>query len=186
MGELVESCQCVYYAVNFYIMFSLGKFLFLVALAFPFIVYVEGQDWRSDGRCGQRNPLQDGRPGQCDPNANANEQGPCCSSSGWCGNSDAHCKCSGCTDFRTFTPAGPNEFQNIGGFKSALALLRQQQQLNDWRSDGRCGQQYLLQDGRPGQCNPNANANEQGPCCSSSSWCGNSDAHCKCSGCTDF
>merc|ERR1712241_447247 len=41
MGELVECCQCVYFAVNFYIMFNLGKFLFFVALALPFIGYVE-------------------------------------------------------------------------------------------------------------------------------------------------
>ena len=57
------------------------------------------EPWRSDGRCGLNNPLDDGRPGQCDPNANANEKGPCCSSLGWCGNSDAHCKCAGCQDF---------------------------------------------------------------------------------------
>merc|ERR1711992_98748 len=56
MGELVESCQCVYYAVNFYIMFNLGKFLFLVALAFPFIGYVEGQgrDLEITEECHQR------------------------------------------------------------------------------------------------------------------------------------
>merc|ERR1712241_1356016 len=57
MGELVECCQCVYYAVNFYIMFNLGKFLFLVALAFPFIGYVEGQgrDLEITEDCRQRN-----------------------------------------------------------------------------------------------------------------------------------
>merc|ERR1712117_820497 len=50
--------------------------------------------------CGPRNPLQDGRPGQCDPTANANQKGPCCSSIGWCGNSHNHCECYGCIDFR--------------------------------------------------------------------------------------
>ena len=54
--------------------------------------------WRDDGRCGPNHPIN-GQPGQCDPNANANHKGPCCSSVGWCGNSDAHCKCDGCKDF---------------------------------------------------------------------------------------
>ena len=45
-----------------------------------------------------------GRPGQCDPNANAKKKGPCCSSRGWCGNSDAHCKCGGCIDYRNIMP----------------------------------------------------------------------------------
>ena len=53
-----------------------------------------------DGRCGPNFQLKDGTPGQCDPNANANMKGPCCSSLGYCGNSNAHCKCKGCTDFR--------------------------------------------------------------------------------------
>merc|ERR1712117_833020 len=57
-------------------------------------------DWRPDMRCGPQYPLPDGRPGQCDPTANENGKGPCCSSIFWCGNSDAHCKCSGCIDFR--------------------------------------------------------------------------------------
>merc|ERR1719402_1222714 len=38
-----------------------------------------------------RYPLENGKPGQCDPTANANEKGPCCSRGGWCGNTKAHC-----------------------------------------------------------------------------------------------
>ena len=52
-------------------------------------------DWRSDRRCGSSFP-RNGKPGQCNPNGNE----PCCSSIGYCGLSDAHCKCSGCTDYR--------------------------------------------------------------------------------------
>ena len=57
--------------------------------------------WRSDGRCGQNFTLQDGsgKPGQCDPDANENSLGPCCSSTGFCGTSDTHCKRSGSHDF---------------------------------------------------------------------------------------
>ena len=58
--------------------------------------------WHSNERCGMQYPLPptDGSPSQCDPNANADRKGPCCSSVGWCGNSDSHCKCSGCKDYR--------------------------------------------------------------------------------------
>merc|ERR1719153_71268 len=38
--------------------------------------------------------------GACDPDAWANEKGPCCSSWGWCGNSDGHCSCPTCVDYR--------------------------------------------------------------------------------------
>ena len=57
--------------------------------------------WRRDGRCGKKNKLPNGTPGQCDPNVSANKKGPCCSSKGWCGNTKRHCKCKGCKDFRT-------------------------------------------------------------------------------------
>merc|ERR1719167_1711335 len=55
-----------------------------------------------------------------------------------------------------------------------------------WRSDGRCGKGFNNDMGTPGQCNPEASANREGPCCSSVNWCGNSDAHCKCDGCVDY
>merc|ERR1711962_1471201 len=55
-----------------------------------------------------------------------------------------------------------------------------------WRSDGRCGKGFNNDMGTPGQCNPAASANQEGPCCSSVNWCGNSDAHCKCDGCVDY
>jgi len=60
----------------------------------------DGNPWLSSGRCGSEHFLQDGRPGQCDPNASANNVGPCCSNQGWCGNSPAHCDCAGCVDYR--------------------------------------------------------------------------------------
>jgi len=57
--------------------------------------------WRPDGRCGTNFPAPSGEPGQCDPEANANEKGPCCSPLGWCGNSAAHCDCPTCIDYST-------------------------------------------------------------------------------------
>ena len=55
-----------------------------------------------------------------------------------------------------------------------------------WHSDGRCGMQYPLWDGSPGQCDPGSDAVGQGPCCSKIGWCGNQEFHCHCSECVDY
>ena len=49
-----------------------------------------------------------------------------------------------------------------------------------WRSDGHCGQEYPLPDGRPSQCNPNGRY----PCCSALDICKmkDEDGHCNSSG----
>merc|ERR1712012_269485 len=67
------------------------------------VVFYDEEDailWRRDGRCGPEHLLPDGRPGQCDPNAQTTPKGPCCSSHGFCGHTTAHCNCPGCTDYR--------------------------------------------------------------------------------------
>ena len=55
-----------------------------------------------------------------------------------------------------------------------------------WRDDGRCGPSFKLQNGEPGQCNPEEWGDRKGPCCSTNGWCGDSDAHCLCDGCVDY
>ena len=53
-----------------------------------------------------------------------------------------------------------------------------------WRSDGKCGDYYLLTDGTAAQCDPDGD----NPCCSDI-WdgeCGNTTEHCSCVGCTDY
>ena len=60
-------------------------------------------DFRDDGKCGPKFPLQDGRPAQCDPTADAFMKGPCCSALGNCGNAAMNCQCGSCTDFRKTT-----------------------------------------------------------------------------------
>ena len=56
-----------------------------------------------------------------------------------------------------------------------------------WRPDGRCGTEFLTDSTRePGQCDPEANANMKGPCCSSAGYCGNTVAHCDCPECFDY
>ena len=50
---------------------------------------------RADHRCGPAYPLPNGSPGECDPHGDYY----CCSQSGYCGNTAAHCKCDHCVDF---------------------------------------------------------------------------------------
>ena len=100
------------------------------------------RDWRSDGRCGTRYVLNDGRAGQCDPNARGKGEGPCCSRFGHCGDTAAHCDCAGCTDFR-------------------------RTEAMQWREDGRCGVFFPMPAGGPARCDPEATARNgrYGPCC---------------------
>ncbi len=48
--------------------------------------------WRGDGKCGVENPNLLGLPAECNPYSDM----PCCSEFGWCGSSQAHCKCEKC------------------------------------------------------------------------------------------
>eukprot|EP00834_Sanchytrium_tribonematis_P006663 NODE_512_length_6656_cov_0.587006.p3 type:complete len:339 gc:universal NODE_512_length_6656_cov_0.587006:377-1393(+) len=75
--------------------------------------------------------------------------GACCSTSGWCGTSDAHCKTS-C------------QYQCDGKPPSGNTATP-----TPVRSDGRCGAGF-----------GNAICGD-GNCCSTSGWCGTSDLHCK-------
>ena len=59
--------------------------------------------YRKDGRCGENFPTEEGISTECDPEAEGNERGPCCSNAAWCGNSKAHCDCEGCIDYRVQT-----------------------------------------------------------------------------------
>merc|ERR1719347_1700478 len=72
--------------INILLLFSLGS------------LSVSQKLWRDDGKCGPKNPLADGSPGQCDPQGDGPKKGPCCSKTGFCGNTNKHC-CNGCQDF---------------------------------------------------------------------------------------
>ena len=124
------------------------------------------QKWRYDGKCGSDNPLPDGAPGQCDPDGDK----PCCSGNsiswyGWCGNTTAHCTCKYCTDYRRIY----REWNESNGTQK-------------WRYDGRCGGNYPLPDGTPGQCDPDGDK----PCCNRYGECGNTTDHCTCRSCTNY
>ena len=50
---------------------------------------------RNDTRCGSEFPLEDGSPSKCDPDSAIF----CCSSAGYCGNTEAHCSCPKCKNY---------------------------------------------------------------------------------------
>ena len=56
----------------------------------------EDQMFRFDGRCGVDALLPSGAPAQCDPSG----EYFCCSKYGHCGNTEEHCNCSDCVDYR--------------------------------------------------------------------------------------
>ena len=57
----------------------------------------DNQVFRFDGRCGVDAPLPNGAPAQCD----ASGEYFCCSKYGHCGNTEEHCNCADCIDFRS-------------------------------------------------------------------------------------
>ena len=121
------------------------------------------QKWRFDGKCGERYPLPDGAPAQCDPGGEA----PCCNTVGWCGKSTSHCFCKGCIDYKLL-----KDWTESNGTQR-------------WRSDGRCGYLYRLPDGSPVHCDPDGDK----PCCDDNAqgWCGNdARSDCNCFSCTDY
>jgi hypothetical protein len=98
--------------------------------------------YSQDGQCGPShgNLL-------CDPNSTV-YKGSCCSSYGWCGNTDAHCG-TGCLSGCDNTPATP-----VASKAAAVS----------YRDDGRCGKDF-----GSATCDPNG---AYGGCCSSYGYCG--------------
>ncbi|KAJ8039921.1 Lectin-B [Holothuria leucospilota] len=109
-------------------------------------------NYRSDLRCGGSFIAPNGEVAECDPVGD----NPCCSSHNWCGNTAAHCDCVGCTDYRVTC--------------------------QKFRSDLRCGGDYLAANGEVAQCNPDG----EYPCCSPWNWCGITADHCDCADCADY
>ena len=118
--------------------------------------------WRRDGKCGSEYPLPDGTYSECDPD----RENPCCSNSrdGHCGNTEEHCNCDECKDFKL------------------LKLWEDSGRTLKWRYDGRCGSDYPLPDGSTSQCNHEG----ENPCCNGLSFCGNTPVDCTCEECTDY
>ena len=123
------------------------------------------QKWRYDKKCGFHYPLPDGTVSQCHPDGDK----PCCSDklNGRCGNTAEHCSCMFCTNYTRLY----KDWEESGGTQK-------------WRYDRKCGFEYPLPDGTPGQCDPDGDE----PCCSDI-WlgeCGNTAEHCFCSDCTNY
>ncbi|XP_035687284.1 scavenger receptor class F member 1-like isoform X2 [Branchiostoma floridae] len=174
------------------------------------IAYALGSDgrtctvkFRADARCGTNFPAPGASPGQCNPYSD----GPCCSSGGWCGATEAHCTCNGCKDYRKwradsrcgadFPAPGANPGQcdpksdrpccSTEGWCGASAAHCTCDGCKDfrpakWRADSRCGADFSAPGANPSQCDPLSDR----PCCSTEGWCGATAAHCTCDGCKDF
>jgi len=163
--QLIQDCNMA--GLRFYLLVVVAA---CVVLGIQALSTDEPRLWRYDLRCGPNFPLEDplkkGQAAQCNPNGKY----PCCSFSGWCGNTAQHCDCIQCTDYRD--PEEPRT----------------------WRDDHRCGcdstgsRANLLLFGDSGQhscfqnkygelatCRPDSIK----PCCSKHGWCGNTDAHCQ-------
>ncbi|XP_078666203.1 uncharacterized protein LOC144908469 isoform X3 [Branchiostoma floridae x Branchiostoma belcheri] len=111
--------------------------------------------WRLDLRCGDGFSAPSAEVAECDPHS----CNPCCSGSGWCGNTEGHCGCPDCVDHRSHGVIGTR-----------------------WRDDGRCGPEFPASGANPGECDPISLL----PCCSAAGECGGTAAHCRCEGCIDF
>lgn len=117
---------------------------------------------RDDGLCGPKYPAPSGNPGECDP---VGKMACCNAETGRCGGGTEDCDCDDCIDF------------------SLLYAARHPHKT--WRDDGRCGANFPLENGKPSECNPHADADQKGPCCRlDSGWCGNERGtewgHCDC------
>ena len=87
---------------------------------------------------------------------------------GECGNTAEHCSCKHCTNYTRLY----RDWEESGGTQK-------------WRHDGKCGYDYPLPDGTPGQCDPDGDK----PCCSNSGQyarCSNIDFKCICTDCIDY
>ena len=120
----------------------------------------EARLWREDGRCGEDYPLPDGSPSQCDPNGDK----PCCSHGQWygeCGKTTADCTGLYSIDYRRIH----RDWRESNGTQK-------------WRYDSKCGRDYPLPDGTPGQCDPDSKY----PCCDKSTsfqeCFGDDEGHC--------
>ena len=132
---------------------------------------------RSDGRCGRDFPLDDYTPAACDPTS----ADYCCSGSGWCGHTDAHCNCDKCVNYKPT--------KNTTGKTLVKLFIFKYQNLPHACTDGdqiittgRCGPGFPLADGSPTTCDPDS----ADFCCSPGGWCGHSWEHCSCDGCVNY
>jgi len=120
----------------------------------PVQTFTSNGKYRPDGKCGAEYPLEDGSIAECDPNS----QYYCCSEFGFCGDTQEHCFCDACVNYRPLDLEG-----NV-------------------RSDRRCGEEFPTSDGSPSGCD-GASANH---CCSKFGFCGPGPEHCDCPGCVDY
>ena len=117
---------------------------------------------RSDGRCGEGFPAEDGLPAVCE---RIEPYTTCCQTNQHCGWECEHLSSSPAVA-PAAAPAPAQVFVSTGKY----------------RSDGRCGVQFPLESGEPAECDPNS----QFWCCSEHGYCGGSQEHCYCETCVNY
>ncbi|XP_078579507.1 apolipoprotein(a)-like isoform X2 [Branchiostoma floridae x Branchiostoma japonicum] len=124
--------------------------------------------WRDDWRCGPGFSAEGADTAECDPTSCF----PCCSAGGWCGITEDHCECPGCTNY-----------QEIYGIPAIVKEETVAAPEMRWRDDFRCGPNFPAPGADPGECDPHSCF----PCCSASGYCGHIlSEHCDCPGCVDY
>lgn len=118
------------------------------------------------GRCGYQAPqMPNGDYAICNPD---DPKSHCCSSAGYCGNTDQHCKCDGCIDF--------SKNRNLKFVAKTW---------HTWPSQfsGKCHNNSPLINGKTATCNPYSKSYH---CCSKFGWCGTGSQSCNCIGCKNY
>ena len=90
----------------------------------PHRCHKRNSTWRLDGRCGE------GFPYASDPSSTATCDAfgiyPCCSDYGYCGNTNRHCHCPECTDYRTRNyHISPLDEEILARIRSVLRTIQQ-------------------------------------------------------------
>merc|ERR1711962_1554108 len=122
--------------------------------------------YREDGLCGPGSLAEDGDPADCQ---HIPPFPTCCQKNGHCGwdcdAGDAPAAIDVGRPATAFPPVAP-VFTSTGLY----------------RSDGKCGAAFPLEDGTPAECDPNS----EYWCCSEHGFCGGTQEHCYCDTCVNY
>jgi len=134
------------------------------------VAVASAQRHREDGLCGEGNLAGDGEPATCQ---HIPPFPTCCQRNGHCG--------WDCDDAPPARDVGrPAAVSPAAAVAPAAAPVFTSN--GKYRSDGKCGALYPLEDGTNAECDPNS----EYWCCSEHGFCGGSQEHCYCDTCVNY